>query len=457
MQDRSVYSDSQTSAPTVATEVVMMVAMIAAREKRNIVTADVTSAFLRGKFDEAATPVIMRLDKDLANALIDIDPKYRKYQREDGSLYCRLKRPLYGLIESAKLWHDEITRTLVNQGFVQNPYDICTYNRTYRGCQHTVVLHVDDMLSTCVDPRAGKQLVKALETKYGKIGLQEGSIHSYLGMTFDFSVAGKVKVTQDGYVSELLASEEIKTAVKTPATLELFDIDESSERLSKSDSEHFHSVVAKLLYLSKRTRPDILVAVNFLTSRVLVSTKQDFDKLIRVLKYLYGTQRWGIVLQSDVFTLMAYIDASYGVHSDGKSHTGLAIMIGRGVVICKSVKQKLVTKSSTEAELVALSDSVSMAIWCRNFLEQQGYTMPPTTVFQDNQSTIAMIRAGKPTSDRTRHVSIRFFWVGDRQKAGEISVEYLPTKDMVADILTKPLQGELFLKLRKELLNWEED
>jgi len=457
-QDRSVYSESQTSSPTVATEVVMMVATIAAKEQRHVMTADITSAFLRGKFDDNSRPVHMRLDRELADVLVKVEPSYKMFQRPDGSLYCRLRRPLYGLIEAAKLWYEEITRTLLDLGFVQNPYDSCCYNRTYRGKQHTVIIHVDDIFSTCADDRANKQLVKALEAKYEKIGVQEGKVHSYIGMTFDFSEPGKVRVTQDGYVSELLASEDIKSAVKTPATEALFDIDELSDVLSKDDSEHFHSVVAKLLYLSKRTRPDILVAVNFLTSRVQVSTQQDYEKLIRVLKYLYGTQKWGIILEGtdDILTLKIFIDASYGVHADGKSHTGLVLMMGRGVIICKSVKQKINTKSSTEAELVALSDSISMAIWCRNFLEEQGYDMPPASVFQDNQSTIAMVRAGKPTSDRTRHVNIRFFFVADREKAGEIAIEYLPTKEMLADALTKPLQGELFLKLRKQLLNWDE-
>jgi len=458
LQDRSVYSESQTSSPTVATEVVMMVATIAAKEQRFVMTADITSAFLRGKFDKGSSPIHMRLDKTLADVLIQVEPSYSKHQRPDGSIYCRLRRPLYGLIEAAKLWFDEITRTLLNLGFVQNAYDACCFNRTFRGKQHTVIIHVDDIFSTCIDNRANQQLVRALEAKYEKIGVQTGKVHSYIGMTFDFSQQGKVRVTQDGYVSELLASEDIKSAVKTPATDSLFDIDKESTRLSKSDSEHFHSVVAKLLYLSKRTRPDILVAINFLTSRVLVSTQQDYDKLIRVLKYLFGTQKWGIILEAEdnLLLLKIYIDASYGVHADGKSHTGLALMMGRGIIICKSVKQKINTKSSTEAELVALSDSISMAIWCRNFLEEQGYIMPPASVFQDNQSTIAMVRAGRPTSDRTRHVNIRFFFVADREQAGEIAIEYLPTKDMIADILTKPLQGELFLKLRKELLNWDE-
>ena len=117
------------------------------------------------------------------------------------------------------------------------------------------------------------------------------------------------------------------------------------------------------------------------------------------------------------------------------------------------MKQKINTKSSTEAELIGLSDGLSLVIWARNFLESQGYKMPPATVFQDNMSTIAMLKNGRPTSDRTRHVNIRFFFACDKEASGEINIEYKPTKEMLADILTKPLQGELFMQLRSELLN----
>ena len=144
------------------------------------------------------------------------------------------------------------------------------------------------------------------------------------------------------------------------------------------------------------------------------------------------------------------------VHSDAKSHTGTVVSMGKGPIMAKSTKQKIVTKSSTEAELVGMSDSVSLVIWCRNFLESQGYKVPPAKVFQDNLSTIAMVRSGKPTSDRTRHVSIRYFFVHDREVNGEVQLEYKPTKEMIADILTKPLQGELFTRLRDQLLNRDE-
>jgi len=454
-QDRSVYSESDTSSPTVATEAVMMVAAIAARERRHVVTIDIGGAFLRGKFKDGSDPVVMRLEKELADTLCAIDKGYEAYIRPDGSMYVKLTRPLYGLIEAAKLWFEEISSTLKRQGFVQNQYDQCTWNRDFNGHQHTVVLHVDDLKSTCVDDKANQQLIEALRSKYKDINVQEGLVHPYLGMTFDYSVEGKVKVTQDGYVSELIASEDIKSAVKTPASEDLFVIDPGSAELNKEAKEHFHSLTAKLLYLSKRTRPDILVAVSFLTSRVQVATEQDGVKLTRVLRYLFGTQSLGIVLEADeqLLKLYCYIDASFGVHADAKSHTGTLVTLGKGPIMAKSVKQKINTKSSTEAELVGLSDSVSLVIWCRNFLESQGYKMPPASVFQDNLSTIAMVKNGKPTSDRTRHVNIRFFFVRDRETNDEIRIEYKPTKQMVADIFTKALQGDLFVQLRNELMN----
>jgi hypothetical protein len=125
-----------------------------------------------------------------------------------------------------------------------------------------------------------------------------------------------------------------------------------------------------------------------------------------------------------------------------------------GPSVCSS-KQKIVTKSSTEAELVGLSDSLGQVIWSRDFLVEQGYTMRPADVFQDNLSTMALAAKGRSTSERTRHVHIRYFFVKDRVASGEVCIKYMPTKLMLADILTKPLQGDLFRAMRKELLNWE--
>ena len=128
-------------------------------------------------------------------------------------------------------------------------------------------------------------------------------------------------------------------------------------------------------------------------------------------------------------------------------------MLDKGTVFARSVKQKIVTKSSTECEIVGVSDGLSQVIWTRDFLIAQGHSMAPATLYQDNTSTMAMIAKGRATSERTRHVNIRYFFVKDRVDAGEIVIEHMPTRLMIADILTKPLQGELFREMRDALLN----
>jgi hypothetical protein len=120
----------------------------------------------------------------------------------------------------------------------------------------------------------------------------------------------------------------------------------------------------------------------------------------------------------------------------------------------RSSKQKIVSKSSTEAELISLSDGCSQIIWSRDFLIGQGYDVSAATIYQDNMSTISMVKAGKPTSDRSRHINVRYFFIKDRVDSGEIAIQYLPTDEMTADILTKPLVGEKFRKLKAKLLNW---
>jgi hypothetical protein len=104
--------------------------------------------------------------------------------------------------------------------------------------------------------------------------------------------------------------------------------------------------------------------------------------------------------------VVAYVDASDGVHADLKSHTGLFITLGRGPLYCKSGRQKITTKSSTEAELVGLSDSIGQAIWTRNFMESQGHQQLPAKAMEDNTSTIALVKSGKATSERgyTPHI-----------------------------------------------------
>ena len=118
-----------------------------------------------------------------------------------------------------------------------------------------------------------------------------------------------MKITMQGYIDELLSALDIKGAVTTPATMHLFDVRDGPP-LPQADKEHFHTVVAKLLYLAKRVRPDILTAVAFLAFRVTSPILDDMEKLSRVLEYLNGCSDMGIVLRPGVgdMSVQAHVD-----------------------------------------------------------------------------------------------------------------------------------------------------
>jgi hypothetical protein len=148
-----------------------------------------------------------------------------------------------------------------------------------------------------------------------------------------------------------------------------------------------------------------------------------------------------------------WCDAAYAVRNDYKSQTGSTMSMGRGTIMNKSGKQKLNTKSSTEAELVGASDTVPQMIWTNYFLQSQGFIINQAILYQDNKSAMLMERNGKLSSGKqTKHVNIRYFFIKDRISSGEIEIEYCPTDEMLADYLTKPLQGSKFILFRDMIL-----
>lgn len=208
-----------------------------------------------------------------------------------------------------------------------------------------------------------------------------------------------------------------------------------------------------LHYLAKRTRADILTAVSFCATRVLSPTEDDHRKLQRILTYLNFTKDRNLVLRiGDAVKIHAYVDSSFGLYADGKSVTGVVIMIGDAPIFVKSSKQKIVTKSSTESELVGISDALSQIVWTREYLLSHGLTLGPAIVFQDNQSTIFLAKKGRSTSERSRHIKIRYFFVSHYIEEKEIDLCYLPTGQMVADLLTKPLHGKMFTSMVGRIL-----
>ena len=120
-----------------------------------------------------------------------------------------------------------------------------------------------------------------------------------------------------------------------------------------------------------------------------------------------------------------------------------------GGIACKSTKQKLNTRSSTEAEFVGASDYLPNTIWTKNFLGAQGYKILDNVLEQDNESAMKLEKNGRLSAGpKSRHIDIRYFWIKDRLICENIKVRHCPTLQMIADFFTKPLQGSLFHRLR---------
>ena len=225
--------------------------------------------------------------------------------------------------------------------------------------------------------------------------------------------------------------------------------------LSEEHADLFHHMTAKLLFLCKRSRPDIQTAVAFLCTRVKCPDIDDYKKLARVIKYLRGTSKMPLTLKADsVASAKWWVDASYAVHTDMKSHTGGAMSMGQGMIYGTSTRQRINTKSSTEAELVGFNEVLPQVIWTRNFLAAQGFDNNKATVYQDNQSDILLGKNGRASSSkRTRHINMRYFFITDRVQSKEVEVVYCPTGEMIEDYFTKPLQGSLFKRFRDIIMN----
>ena len=158
----------------------------------------------------------------------------------------------------------------------------------------------------------------------------------------------------------------------------------------------------------------------------------------------------------DTQTIKWYVDAAFAVHKDFRSHTGAVMSLGNGIISSVSIKQKVNTRSSTEAELVAIDNVVSKIIWTKRFIENQGFQVETNIVYQDNQSTMKLEENGKESSGkRSQHFNVKYFYVTDLIKKNELKIVYCPSDIMIADYMTKPLVGSKFNYFKKAIMNTE--
>ena len=171
------------------------------------------------------------------------------------------------------------------------------------------------------------------------------------------------------YINEIL-----KTFVKivlnmagtksTVAPDNLFTINKECEKLLPDKAVEFHNVVAKMLYMTKQARLDTCTAIAFLMTRVCELDKDDWDKLVHLLKYIRGTQSLPLILSADGSGILKWwVDASFGVHPNMHGHSGGRLSMGQGFPIVSSTKQKLNSHSLMESEVIGVNDYMLAICW----------------------------------------------------------------------------------------------
>ena len=153
-------------------------------------------------------------------------------------------------------------------------------------------------------------------------------------MQLDFSVAGQVKIAMFDYIQEMLEYfhkfDPNKTISRTPAADHIFKVRDDQPKLDEQKAQILHTFTAKALFATKRARPDIHTSVAFLTTRVICPDKDDWNKLLRIMRYLRGTKEFPLIMSADSTNIVKWwVDGSYGIHSDAKSQTGGTASLGK--------------------------------------------------------------------------------------------------------------------------------
>ncbi|CAJ1966079.1 unnamed protein product [Cylindrotheca closterium] len=427
-----------------------------------MMSMDIPNAFIQTlmpDLGDGEDRVIMKVTGLMVQYIIDLDPTYRNYVvYENGKrvIYVVILCAIYGMLQASLLWYRNLRASLEEYGFVFNRYDPCIANRMVNGKQLTIRFHVDDVLASHMEQQVLEDFFTWVNEKYGGlkgVTCTRGKNHTYLGMTLDFLKKGKMKICMDDYVDRMLSEFPVKfkdnEIQETPAGNNLLEKGKGAP-LEKERHEVFHSFVAKSLFLSKCARLDISPTVSILASRVQSPNLSDWHKLVRLMRYIHSTKGWHVTLSADDLRVIKwYVDASFAVHPDFKSHTGAVMTIGTGAVQAITRKQKLNCDSSLHAELIGVHDAISNILWTRLFMEEQGYPIEKNILYQDKKSSILLETNGRSSAGkRSRALNIWYFFVTDQVELGNITIEHMPTDEMWADYMTKPLQGKTFCRFR---------
>jgi hypothetical protein len=429
----------QTFSPATRLSTLRIVLVKAALNGEFIETIDISNAYLNGEI-EKEYEVYMR------------QPQGFEERGPNGEKWvCRLKKGLYGLKQSGRLWNQKLSTELERLGFVTIKSDPAVYIMERQGVRIIMPVFVDDITITSKD-RAQIQWVKDSLSQVFRLK-DLGPTKFLLGIQIDYNQEKRtIAFSQRQYILDILT--RFKMSDCTPVTTPM---DPGSGSLLKKyvpdpenpidmSSTPYMSAVGALMYLAIGTRPDIMFTVAKLAQYNASPGPQHWQAVKHLMRYLQGTKDLRLTYRSNGSDTMSselcesYSDADHaGCLDTRRSTSGFLIKMGTGAVCWSARKQTVVADSSTEAEYVSASSAGREILWLRSLLNEIGMEVNgPTRLFVDNQSALKVLK-NPEHHGRMKHIDIKWHWIRECIKQGNIEAHFLPTGKMVADIFTKAL------------------
>ena len=401
-----------------------------------------------------------------------------KIQGVNNKTHClQLLRNLYGQKQAGRVWNRYLVEGLLNVGFKQSKVDECVF---YKG-KVIFFVYVDDGCFIGPDKAVIDQAIKDLKNpnvaKNGYDIEDRGDLSDYLGINFTRLDGNKLKMTQpqliDQVIEQVQGSSTSKLTTKNTPALSSRLLHRDITAPPCNGSFHYRSVIGKLNYLEKGSRPDITYATHA-AARFCSDPRVSHEAAVsHITRYLQATRDEGIILDPDAKReLEVYADVDFvgnynkaTAHVDpstAKSRSGYIITFCGCPIVWTSKLQTCVALSSCESEYYALSQALREAIPIMDLLEEireNGLAKEfiPAKVyckaFEDNSGALEMATVHK-IRPRTKHINNVYHHFREHVRSGRISIFAIPTKEQFADIFTKPLDSNTFLYLRKKYLKW---
>ncbi len=265
-----------------------------------------------------------------------------------------------------------------------------------------------------------------------------------------------IEVHQNAFVAQLINRNDVPyEQVDTPSTLTFFDPTPEDNPLNEEDQEIFTSLVMSLMYVAQGTRPDVLKEATFLSTKCSKPNHTDKSRLHRVLSYLHSYPKMSLSYKyrkpDEKFHIYAYSDASHLMHGDSAGSTGIVIFLdsASSPVVSKAHKQKLVTRSTAEAELLALDDTATYVVWLKNLLlELRQIAMEDRPiVYCDNEAALQMLKNGI-NFKKCKHFMCKFNFIRQCVALESFDMQHCTSEFMRADLYTKSFYAARFNILR---------